>query len=128
DDARDDVDLSGTDVTVRAGGSVLVQAFDKTGMDLIAGSVSGGGSVGVGASAAVVVSNKNTSAFIGGNASVTGLGAGAGVEAYTGGFTVGSVEDAGWEYIAGPSTREFTPEAAVDAGADTITFAADHGY
>jgi hypothetical protein len=62
----------------RAGGNILVSASDHTDADVIAGSAGVGiGAVGVGASVAVTVINKDTQAFIGDYAQVDAGGNGA---------------------------------------------------
>ncbi len=63
--------------TASAGGDALVLATDDTGLGSVCGSL-GAGLVGVGGSVGVASINKNTQAFIGDNAKVDALGAGAG--------------------------------------------------
>ena len=78
---------------VFAEGSVLVNAVDKTDVILIAGSISGAGTVGVGGSFDVSVTSKNVLAFIEGGAEVDALGNGDGVTAFSGSFTETWTED-----------------------------------
>ena len=118
------VDLTGA-TTVAAEGSVLVSAVNDTELDVIAGNISGGGTVGVGAAVGVSVVDKTTESFLGANADVTGLGGGTGVVAHTGEFDVDFVADTGSEDFGAVPQAEIT---AVDDGADTITFGADHGF
>src|SRR5690606_41740140 len=61
--------------------------------DMIAGSLAVSGTVSVGAAAAVPVVTKTTSAFIGDNSIVQGLGQlGSGIRVSTGGFLVDAVD------------------------------------
>jgi len=83
--------------TVAAQGNVLVAADDALNLNMIAGTITGGGSAGVGAAAAVSVVNKQTEAFIGQNASVTGRGLRGAMTTRTGAFAVGAVADDGSE-------------------------------
>ena len=118
------VDLPGA-TTVTAGGSVLVSGVNDTEGDIIAGAVSGGGTVGVGAAAGVSVVDKTTEAFLGSNADVTALGGGAGVLAHTGKFDITMVTDAGSEDLAEVPSVTISQVAAVD---DTIQFTSDHSF
>jgi hypothetical protein len=119
DDPADLIALTGS-TTVRAGGSVLVSAADDTEADIIAGNIAGAGTAGIGISGAVAVVTKNTQAFLGPNADVTGEGAGDGVLAHTGEFTIGSVADSGSDDFAGLPTAQINQ---VSGDADTITLA-----
>lgn len=77
----------GNAARVDTDGSVLVDAEESNNMDVLAGTISVGGSVGVGASAGVPVIDKTTEAFIDKNATVNGRGNGAAVSAPTGEFS-----------------------------------------
>ena len=83
----------GTGATVSAGDSVLVSAADNSELDLIGGSITGGGAGSVGASAAVPVIDKTTTAFIGAHSTVSGNGNGDGAVANTGLFDVAFAPD-----------------------------------
>jgi hypothetical protein len=101
---------------VYAGGSVRIAANDALELDIIAGSLAVGGVAGVGAAAAVPVVTKETTAFIGDNSIVQGLGQlGSGIRVTTGGFVVEAVD-----------TR-FTPQGAVQADDQTIELGYTHG-
>lgn len=65
------------DAVLRIGGSARIAADGHTGMDLIAGSASGGGAGAIGAAAGVTVFDKTTEARIAGGADVEVLGNGA---------------------------------------------------
>jgi len=71
---------------VHAGGTVRIAADDQTEIDKYVATVAIGGTAGVGAAATVTVIDKNTEAFIGSGAKVTGDGNTAGLEAATGVF------------------------------------------
>ena len=64
---------SGT-ARVVADGNVAIASTETTEIDLISGTVTGAGTVAIGASAAVTVVSKTTEAYIGRNAEVTGKG------------------------------------------------------
>ncbi|NNU43173.1 beta strand repeat-containing protein [Ramlibacter montanisoli] len=88
---------------VHAGGTVRIAADDVTEMDKVVATVAVGGSAGVGAAATVSVVNKNTQAFIGQGAKVTGDGNTAGLSVNTGTFNESFVVDA--RPCSTPSTR-----------------------
>ena len=94
----------GNAARVDADGSVLVDAESSTDLDILAGTVSVGGSVGVGASASVPIINKTTEAFVDHNAIVNGRGNGAVVLAPTGEFTDGSTPES--NYVTAPGASE----------------------
>ena len=73
---------------VHAGGTVRIAADDRTELDKFVATVAVGGSAGVGAAATVTVITKNTEAFIGNGASVTGDGKTDGLDAATGAFEI----------------------------------------
>src|SRR5690606_3451906 len=68
---------AGSRATVHAGGSARISALQELTLDVIAGSLAGGGVVGVGAAAAVPVITKTTQAFVGDNSIVAAFGGGA---------------------------------------------------
>ncbi len=72
--------------TVHSDGNVIVSADDNNEMDLIAGNGAFGGTAGVGASAAVAVLTKITTARVGTGASVDALGKASGVTIADGSF------------------------------------------
>ena len=72
--------------TVHSDGNVIVSADDDNEMDLIAGNGAFGGTAGVGASAAVAVLTKTTTARVGASASVDALGKVSGVTVADGSF------------------------------------------
>ena len=72
--------------TVAAGGSVVVTAIDRSEMDLIDGSIAGGGVAGIGGSIGVPIVHRTTEAFIGRRAEVDAEARGAPVTVPTGGF------------------------------------------
>ncbi|HEY3486294.1 MAG TPA: hypothetical protein VGK49_12970, partial [Ilumatobacteraceae bacterium] len=74
--------------TVAAGGTVRVEADERLKLNAIGGNISASGSASIGIAAAVPVVTKNTQAWIGNWASVSGLGGGAGLTVRTGQFTV----------------------------------------
>jgi filamentous hemagglutinin family protein len=78
----------GNGATLRADGSILIDANNATEVSVLGGGAAFGGYAGVGATAAVVVIDKDTTASIGSNAIVDALGNGAGVNAATGSYLV----------------------------------------
>ncbi len=94
DDPEDAVNSTAA-ANVHAVGNVLVAADNQTELDVIAGNVAGGGSVAVGAAAAVTVVDKKTTAFLGTNANVTADAQRGTITARTGEFTPEYVTDAG---------------------------------
>ena len=92
----------GAGATVSADGNVVVAATEGTELDIIAGTIGGGG-VGVGASAAVPIVNKTTEAFIGEDAVVDARGNGTAIHAPTGEFTV-EFRDQGFDDFVVPET------------------------
>lgn len=62
---------SGRGTTVNAGGSVVVDAKNATELDIIAGNISGAGTVNIGASGGVAIIDKSTKARIGAWSNVT---------------------------------------------------------
>mgnify|MGYP001791491610 CR=1 FL=1 len=78
----------GDNATVYSEGSVLVAADIQTEVDTFAGSVAAGGTAGFGASVAVPIIKKETTAEIGNNANVTAKGLGDGITARTGNFDI----------------------------------------
>ncbi|MCA1951845.1 MAG: LEPR-XLL domain-containing protein, partial [Hyphomicrobiales bacterium] len=106
---------------VGADGNVLVSAEDRTDLDQIAGSVAGAGAGAVGIAAGVGILTKTTEAYIGEDASVTGLAAAgkAGILANTGGFT------APLGFTA-PATPPAGGDRYIDLATDTFHIA-NHG-
>ncbi|WP_262927846.1 hypothetical protein [Microbacterium sp. NIBRBAC000506063] len=79
--------------TVIAGGSVRIAALGELEVDVIVGSIALGGTVGVGAGAAVPIVDQTTRSFIGDNSIVTALGLlGTGIRVHTGGFEVTPID------------------------------------
>ena len=105
----------GDGATVAATGSVRVGANESLKLDLIAGNISAAGSAAVGAAISVPVVIKETHAYIGDNAKVSGAGGGA-LTVKNGTFTVV------------PLDTRFNPRTAVNAGTDTIDLGYAHGY
>jgi hypothetical protein len=112
DDPEDAV-TSTAAANVHAVGNVLVAADNQTELDVIAGNVAGGGSVAVGASAAVTVVDKKTTAFLGTNANVTADAQRGTIVARTGEFTPAYVADAGTQTSPNPTStgNEINPDA-----------------
>ncbi|WP_345762181.1 beta strand repeat-containing protein [Diaminobutyricibacter sp. McL0608] len=102
--------------TILAGGSARISANEQLTLNVIAGSIAIGGTVGVGASAAVPIVNKTTTSFIGDNSVVRALGNGAGLVVNTGGYAVSAVD-----------TR-FTPSAAIEGDSRTLDLGYNHGF
>ena len=69
-----------------------VAADETLTLDLIAGTIAVGGGAGVGASAAVPVVTKTTTAYIGSGATVTGRGFGSGLTVKQGVYTVTTLD------------------------------------
>ncbi|UCD79969.1 MAG: LEPR-XLL domain-containing protein, partial [Desulfobacterales bacterium] len=113
--------------TVSAGDSVLVSAFNDTEIDLIAGNISGAGTLAIGASAGVTVIDKLTESFIGQNTRVTAEGSGDGVTANTGQFNVGTDTDSGSEDFLDVSPAAFD-RSAVNDDENTIQLNSGHGF
>ena len=107
----------GNAARVDADGSVLVDAESSTDLDILAGTVSVGGSVGVGASASVPVINKTTEAFIDHNATVNGRGNGAVVLAPNGQFTDGATPG-GSNYVQAPGSSAGDHDLNGDGASD----------
>ena len=107
----------GNAARVDADGSVLVDAENSTDLDILAGTVSVGGSVGVGASASVPVINKTTEAFIDHNATVNGRGNGAVVLAPNGQFTDGATPG-GSNYVQAPGSSADDHDLNGDGASD----------
>jgi filamentous hemagglutinin family protein len=72
--------------TVHSDGNVIVSADDTNEMDMIAGNGAFGGSAGIGASAAVAILTKTTTARVGTGATVDALGKATGVTVADGSF------------------------------------------
>ncbi|MCP5307913.1 leukotoxin LktA family filamentous adhesin [Cognatazoarcus halotolerans] len=72
--------------TVNSDGNVIVSSDDANEMDMIAGNGAFGGTAGVGASAAVAVIDKTTTARVGKGATINALGTRAGVTVADGSF------------------------------------------
>ncbi|MCK5712808.1 MAG: hypothetical protein KAI25_08840, partial [Hyphomicrobiaceae bacterium] len=95
---------------VHAGGSVKISADDRTEIDKVVGALSAAGGVAGTASGAVTVVNKNTTAFIGAGAKVTGDGNSL-ITANTGGFNLTPTPEA--------------PKADADQGIESSTYAGE---
>ena len=87
DDPSDQIPSAGAG-NVHAHGSIVLSANDRSDVNEIVG-VLAAGEVGIGAAAGVNVMNKNTEAFIGAGANVSGDGAGAGLTVATGRIDIG---------------------------------------
>src|SRR5439155_736002 len=119
--------LIGDSATVTADGSVRVQADEKLTMNIVAGTVSAGGSAGVGVAAVVPVLTKTTSATIGDYASVTGKGNGSALTIKSGSYTFSSIDPRFKSSAVNTSTETIT--LPTDLGfhtGDTVTY--DPGY
>ncbi len=115
---------AGSNAILSAKGSVLVSAYDATFAVLTVGSLSGGGTAGVGTSLDVVVSLKDVSAYIDQNAKVDAVGNGKGLVAFSGSYTetyqkVSSGSDDETVNVERPT---FDPGTV---SGDTITFTTD---
>ncbi|KPK01382.1 MAG: hypothetical protein AMK71_05800, partial [Nitrospira bacterium SG8_35_4] len=123
DDPTDVVALSGN-TNVHAHGSVVVSAEDDTEVDIIAGNISGAGTVSIGASAAVPVINKKTEAFIGSTGRVTGEGKTPALDVNTGAFNITYVADSGSEgevSSAGTHDKDLTENGSNDVSSPSLT-------
>ncbi|MEO8133499.1 MAG: hypothetical protein ABI831_05960, partial [Betaproteobacteria bacterium] len=78
---------------VHAHGDVVISASDMSHYDIISGNIGVGGSASIGAGAAVTVITKNTSAYVGTNATVSGDGVGGGTLADTGAVGIAPASD-----------------------------------
>ncbi len=78
----------GVNATVLAEGSVVVSADDQTNLIMIAGQIAGNGTAAVGASAAVPIIDKTTTADVGAGAQVDALGLAPAVTVPDGTFTI----------------------------------------
>src|SRR5262249_41934989 len=153
--------IAGTDsdtgrTHVSTDGSIQVSAVDNTKALMVGGSISGAGSVAVGASAAVPIVTKTTESFIGSTIIFAGANAlehiGSGghadvvaraksgkssITVYTGEFTLPATlpQNAGNDIALSfdPSKsvnlpQTFDPSKSVDPQTDEITFLTGHGF
>ncbi|MEP9378774.1 PKD domain-containing protein [Aquabacter sp. CN5-332] len=98
-------------VAVTANGNVLVGASDNTSIVNVGGSISIGGSAGIGAGAGVVIVDKQTSANIGGGASVDAYGNGPG--------SITGIPNANWP--GANSTGSLVGVAVEASSSETVT-------
>ncbi len=109
--------LIGADATVLADGNVVVSAEDLTRVDLVAGSIAGGGTAAIGVAAGIGVLTKHTEAAIEAGATVTALGRHGTVTVNSGALTDTSTESTEQQATEGV---DFT-SADVDVAANTIS-------
>ena len=105
---------------VHAQNNVAVLAQNGTSLDTIAGSMGGGGTAGVGASASVTVIDTTTHALIADNAEVTALGNGAARD-YVAGYDGALVSYGAGDDFAGPDLDRYDLEDPAGDAAAPIT-------
>ena len=120
----------GSEADLWAQGSVLVSAYDSTNAVLTAGSISGAGTVGVGASIEVSVTNKDIKAYIDQNAVVNAVGNGNGLVAFSGSYSETYVEDNTPPNVDNnvQIERQTFDLSAVNSNEDTIDLGSSHSY
>ncbi|MFO0935895.1 MAG: VCBS repeat-containing protein [Gemmataceae bacterium] len=106
-----------SNAVVTSQSNIVVSAEDSTDITSIAGGLGVGGKVGVGASAGVVIVNKNTQATVGDGAKLTAAGSGPGSSVADGGFTAGAAEAVGGTFDANtdvfPTASGFVPANSI---------------